>query len=203
MNKNIIFTAITTVVSGGVGAFIGFFIGKKKYEKKITQEVEAVEAHYKKNTIPQVKKEEKSESTINKKIPVDKSSIDMGSVKPESIKNYNAYFNTYTGSETSPKFNPNKPYIISQEEYANSEYDTRSLYLFDDGILADEDHNIIEDIAGMVGNEAVNSLLSARDGTSAVYVRNERYKLDYEILRDNRFYGDVAPFKTTIVYPED
>ena len=201
MNKSAIFVALGCLISGGAGGFIGFFITKKKYEKKITKEVEAVEAYYRKNntkTEP-VKKNDGKPTVVR---PVDVAVCSTEEAQPIR-KNYGAYFNNYGPTDTPEKFDPNKPYIISTEDYANSEYDTRSLYLYSDGTLTDEDNNVIIDIVGVVGNEAVNTLLNSRESGDSIYVRNEKYKLDYEILKDNRSFKEVSPFRTSVVYPED
>lgn len=201
MNKSGIFVALGCLISGGAGGFIGFFITKKKYEKKITKEVEAVEAYYRKKnakTEP-VKKNDDNPTVVR---PVDDGVCSTEEAQPIR-KNYGAYFNNYGPTDTPEKFDPTKPYIITTEDYANSEYDTRSLYLYSDGTLTDEDNNVITDIIGVVGNEAVNTLLNSGESGDSIYVRNEKYKLDYEILKDNRCFKEVSPFRTSVVYPED
>ena len=85
------------------------------------------------------------------------------------------------------------PYVITPEAFAEyEEYDTVSLTYYDDGVLADEDDNIIEDVEGMVGVDSLTHFGEYED--DSVYVRNDRYKCDYEILRDQRKYSDVKKF---------
>ena len=94
-----------------------------------------------------------------------------------------------------------KPYIITPEEFADGEYDVKTLNFYSDGILADDEYTIIKDINGYVGNEALNSFgIYEQD---VVYVRNDKYKIDYEILFDERKYYDVAPKGSTTAYPDD
>lgn len=199
----IVITIASTIICGGVGGFVGFIIAKKKYEKLITKEVEAVEAYYKKQETekkPSCKKNDSIKST--KSIPTDKSSINLSDMKKDTIKNYGAYFKDYSGEQVPAKFDPTKPYVIDVDDYANSEYDTRSLYLFEDGILTDDDNNVIEDIAGITGYDAVNNLIN-NTAIDSVYVRNDRYKVDYEILRENRRFKEASPFRTSVIHSED
>lgn len=203
MTTGIIVSIASAVICGGVGGFAGFFIAKKKYEKQITKEVEAVEAYYKKNQPMHKKTDISKPVTKQTKIPVDKNSLDLNSSKePNTTKNYGGYFGEYSGTKTPEKFDPNKPYIISEEEYAESEYDNRTLLIFDDGVLTDDDYNIVEDISGLVGNEVVNIMMSNKNSSDAMYVRNEKYKVDYEILRDLHTYKEASPFHTSVAYSE-
>lgn len=83
-----------------------------------------------------------------------------------------------------------KPYVISPDifgEYYG--YDTVSLTLYSDMVLADENNEIIEDVEDSVGFESLNHFGEYED--DAVHVRNEKYGCDYEILRDLRKYTDV------------
>lgn len=82
------------------------------------------------------------------------------------------------------------PYIIYPEEFgAVPGYETVSLNYFSDNVLADEDDVIVDDIDNTVGVHSLNHFGEYAD--DSVYVRNERKKCDYEILRDVRRYADV------------
>lgn len=87
-----------------------------------------------------------------------------------------------------------QPYVIAPEQFAElDEYDRISLTYYADHILADDDDRIMEDVEGTVGFESLTHFGEYED--DSVYVRNDRLKVDYEILRDERKYSDVIKKK--------
>lgn len=86
------------------------------------------------------------------------------------------------------------PYVISPEEFgANEEYDIITFRYYSDHILADEDGQLIEDVEGCIGFESLNHFGEYEE--DSVFVRNERLKTDFEILRDLGTYADVIKSK--------
>ena len=85
------------------------------------------------------------------------------------------------------------PYVISTDEYAAMDgYEASTLTYFRDGILADENYDMITDIEDTVG-DALERL--EQYGEDCVYVRNERLRVDYEVLRDMRTYREILKQK--------
>ena len=82
-----------------------------------------------------------------------------------------------------------KPYVISPCEFGECDYETVSLTYYADGILADELDEPIEDVDSVVGIESLSHFGEYED--DSVFVRNEPWKTDYEILFDPRNYADV------------
>jgi len=80
------------------------------------------------------------------------------------------------------------PYIISLEEFSEEhpEYDKSTIYYYvSDDTLTDENEEIMDDIPGTVGDEALDLFTVDDDGHASgdvVYVRNERLAIDYEIV---------------------
>ena len=93
------------------------------------------------------------------------------------------------------------PYVISDVEYSEGEYNTETLHYYKDGVLCDDDFNVIKDVNGTVGSEALNSF-GVYEG-DAVYVRNDQHKIDYEILLEDDAYNRVAPRENIGVFPGD
>ena len=75
-----------------------------------------------------------------------------------------------------------KPVVISPEDLYDVDYPVVTLIYYADGVLTDDNDNIIEDIDDIVGEESLNTFGKYEDDT--VYVRNDRTKCNYEILRD-------------------
>lgn len=104
---------------------------------------------------------------------------------------YTNYTDVVEEKKTKAETNEENPYVIAPEEFGEEdEYDTISLTYYSDRILADDDDEIVEDVKGVVGLEALSSFGEYED--DSVFVRNDRLKCDYEILLDQRKYSDVV-----------
>lgn len=87
---------------------------------------------------------------------------------------------------------PNEPYVISPDDYGeNDNYTQISLvYYAGDGVLADDEDEVVEDIEDTVGEDFAEHFGEYED--DSVFIRNDRLRCDYEILRDNRSFSDVV-----------
>lgn len=87
---------------------------------------------------------------------------------------------------------PNEPYVISPDDYGeNDNYTQISLvYYAGDEVLADDEDEVVEDIENTVGEDFAEHFGEYED--DSVFIRNDRLRCDYEILRDNRSFSDVA-----------
>ena len=86
------------------------------------------------------------------------------------------------------------PHVIPPEEFGMmDDYDTMSLTLYSDRVLVDENDEKLEDVDGAVGIDSLDHFGEYED--EAVYVRNDRLKVDYEILLDQRTYSEILEEK--------
>ena len=84
-----------------------------------------------------------------------------------------------------------KPYVIPPEQFGdNEEHEQISLTYYADGVLADENDEVIEDVEDAVGIDSLNHFGEYED--DSVFVRNDARKCDYEILLDQRTYSEVV-----------
>ena len=155
-----------------IGAAAAWKLTKTKYETIANDEIESVKRAYK-NTKGDTK-------------DMDKAAKQYADII--SDRNY-----AVNEAEAVPAENNDdypRPYVITPEEFSeNFEYDTVDITYFADGVLADENNEPIEDIENTIGNDAVRHF--GEYEPDSVYVRNERLKCDYEILRDERKYADL------------
>jgi hypothetical protein len=88
-----------------------------------------------------------------------------------------------------------KPHVITLEEFAEEmdNYDKLTIYYYeDDDTLADEDEQIIEDIANIIGDEALSRFGDGSDDPEVVYVRNDKLEIDYEVIRLSKSYAETV-----------
>ena len=83
-----------------------------------------------------------------------------------------------------------QPHVITPEEFGELyDYEKVSLIYYADGVLTDEDDNIVDDVDGIVGIDSLNMFGQYEE--DSVYVRNDERRCDYEILMDERKYHQV------------
>ena len=84
-------------------------------------------------------------------------------------------------------------YVISPDEYGESELPSESLTYWADGVVTDEADCVMDDddIEETIGSDALNHFGEYED--DSVFVRNETLDKEYEILMDTRRFGDIYP----------
>lgn len=80
------------------------------------------------------------------------------------------------------------PYVIDENAFGEFGNEEKTLMYFDDGILSDDDGDIITDPESEIGDalEEFSNPLCER-----VYVRDEEKEIDYIILRSEKTYKEV------------
>lgn len=82
------------------------------------------------------------------------------------------------------------PYVISPYDFGEIDgYKQFELTYYVDDVLEDEDYNIVTDADELIGPDALMTFGEYED--DAVFVRNERLKADFQILKDYRTYDEA------------
>lgn len=177
---------IKLIVSFAAGAAIGAVVTwrllHEKHEQRIKEEIDSI-----RKSLSKMPKAEAVENDPKNE------AADRASYR-DLTKRYR------TGNETIQDFpdepvendpDPNSvPYIITPDEFASLDgYDVISLTYFADHVLCDDQLAVIEDIEGTIGPEALDNF--GIYDVNAVHVRNDRLKVDYEVLLDLRKYRDI------------
>lgn len=177
---NITWNKVLWFTAGAVlGAAITGNYFKTKYERIAQEEIDSVKRAF---SQPQ------------------QSEPDEGSTEPdpEEVAEYNNIISQQGYAEPNPPADSEgkevkgvaRPKVISPADFdTEDDYEVYSLIYYEDGILADEQGNVIEDVEGMVGRDSLNHFGEYEE--DAVHVRNDALQCDFEILRDLRRYSDV------------
>lgn len=196
------------VAGAGTGFVVGYLLSKKKYEKKADTEIESVKRAFNKHLeelykdgelkdIPETRNGYTKKSESNQK-QEGKPNIERSPLPTDPVddkyKDYSAPYRI-SGDKTK-KEAPKKegPYVISPEEFMTSSYEAVTLLYYADGVLADDDNNVISSYRDMIGPNALECFGQYQDDT--VYVRNDKEKIDYEILLDAREFSKVQPYSS-------
>ena len=157
-----------------IGAVAGACVIKNKVLADAKEEIEEVREYYRS------KKEVKEEQPEVEPVTEEKEYKDI--VANNGYVNYNKPEKIQT-----PVVDP---YIIDPSEFGEEVgYDTETLTYFADGVLVDDVDDVIEEPDLVVG---LNNLDIFKEfGASSIYIRNDMYKTDYEVLRDDWNYSDL------------
>lgn len=89
-----------------------------------------------------------------------------------------------------------KPFVITYNEYFEDDDDDYGritiTYWEEDDILADEREQMIPDIEALVGHDNLKHFGKGSDDENIVYVRNDKIKANFEIIKDPRSYSEVV-----------
>ena len=81
-----------------------------------------------------------------------------------------------------------RPYVIAPYDFGEVDgYRTISLTYYADGILEDEDGEVVTGVNELIGSDALLTFGEYED--DSVFVRNEQLETDFEILKDYRTYA--------------
>lgn len=168
---------------------LGFAVGvlstwgylKKKYEILAQEEINSVKSVFSK------KNYEKQGEKITEALKDELNDPDYKVI--DEVKKYDTYMEKPENDELKPKNDRlDKPYVISPDAFGEFEnYERIGLIYYSDNVLTDEDDEIVDDIENIVGFEALSHFGEYEE--DSVYVRNDRIKCDFEILKDNKEYG--------------
>lgn len=174
-------TCLVAFIFGvAAGGYASWKYAKKKYEAIAQEEIDSVkEAFSKKEIVADYISHGKTE-VLNDMADI----IAAKKVKSEepTLSDYTDVINQHNYAD--------KPYVITPEEFGEMEdYESISLLYFADGVLTDDDYELVDDVEGTIGSESLNHFGEYED--DSVFVRNDARRCDYEILKDLRNYDEV------------
>lgn len=191
-------SGIVIFLAGGIiGSVSAWFVLKKKYEQIAQEEIDSVKAIY---TVK--KAETECNEPAHEPITVNEPITEHTKLKPDIIEfatklretgyvKYEEHFDKIPEEKEQNNL-AKAPYVISPDQFSEGdEYDKITLTYYDgDGILADDNDEIINEVDEVVGDNFVDHFGEYEE--DSVYVRNDILRCDYEICKDLRSYKDVA-----------
>lgn len=181
-----------------IGSVVTWKLIKTKYEQITQEEIDSMREYYE----DKYEGESEAENTANldsesvvegvkalaKQTVPDNPDLMEYAAKIAKEHGYTYYSNAEEREDKEEMVN--EPYVISPDEFGETDYETITLTLYADGVLADDMDNVIEDPDFMVGDDIESHFGEYEDDT--VFVRNDDQRTDYEICRDERNFSDVV-----------
>ena len=180
-----------------IGAVVTWKILETKYDQLIQEEIESLREVYGRG----IEDSESTEDFEEEGIDAMQKAADNAKDKPSIIEyasvlqkagytDYSAMSKKEEVTEVVAEVSAtDEPYVIPPEEFGEfDEYNQIGLTYYSDGVLTDDNNDIIDDVEEVVGSESLKHFGEYED--DAVHVRNDRLKCDYEILQVEEKYSD-------------
>lgn len=178
------------IIGAASGATVAWYLLKDKYETLAQEEIDSVKEVF-------ARREQKmKDETVKRNVAEgikdsDRTKPDLKEYAEQLKKNGYTRYSDLSADDEGVSDKQTKPYVIPPEQFGDDEnYDQISLTYYADGVLADENDEVIDDVEETVGIESLNHFGEYED--DSVFVRNDTRKCDYEILLDQRTYSEVA-----------
>lgn len=182
LNKIIIF-----ITGAALGSVVTWKVLQKRYNERINEEMTEFKKAQRDESMEKL--EQMHADLVEKKEEVEAHEATLkidenGPALTKPIENWETTSKHYRGILEDEGYSDDgpAPYVIPPEEFGNDadEYDLISLNYYEDGVLADDWDDVIEDVDRVVGKDSLTHFGEYED--DSVYVRNDRLKCEYEIL---------------------
>lgn len=171
------------IAGAAVGVAASWQFMKNKYSSIANEEIASVKERYKnRHTDILDNADEEPE-------PIEEEEADFSEEEKDEYVKLAKNYDTVEKGDEDMNTNPVGPYVIKPEIFGMEDgYEVVSLTYYADGVLADENDNVIEDVEFMVGDDFADYFGVYEE--DSVFVRNEMLKTDYEILLDEESFYD-------------
>lgn len=186
--KGILSKIFIFAAGAAIGSAVTYKVLKTKYDSLIQEEIDSV-----KEQLTKVYSDHEfyDPDTTNEE-PVFSDEKILEKKEYSSLIQDSGYTNYSTNKKKDAEVNDvEKPYVISPDEFGEIYgYETIDLTYYSDGVLTDDQDEIVDDVEGIVGLDSLTRFGEYED--DAIHVRNDRLKCDYEILLDNKPYSGTG-----------
>lgn len=201
------FTNVLVFAAGAViGSAVTWKVLKTKYEKIVQEEIESVKETFAdrlsnlQEQVDDYSTADEAEEWQDRCRKVDWSKLEdleeeeeEGEDDPDNnLNEYARLVNNYTTEKGGVDDMAKEPYVISPYDFGELDgYSQFELTYYADGTLEDEEYNIIadDDVDELIGTGSLLTFGEYED--DAVFVRNERLRADFQILKDYRTYEEA------------
>ena len=178
MNTKFI-NVLVFAAGAAIGSVVTWKVVKTKYERIAQEEIDSVKERFamkfepKDEPVDEVANEEPQRRPYEKPDLFEYAKI----LKEEGYTDYSES----TVEEKGGSNSATRPYLISPDEFGEMDgYESISYTWYEDGILADDQGIVIEEVDELIGLDNLKRFGEYED--DAVHIRNDERREDYEIL---------------------
>lgn len=177
------------VAGAVVGAVVGIFAVKRKYECYANEQIEECRHGYN-HKLYELSQQNRNKPPLSTIVKEAGGATNTYEYKPDVVEDYSE-----EDDPEDPVIAVNEPVItiIDDDEYAyNGRYNKESVIIYRDGTVARDDNDDVIDVSETIGADAYERALHDPDPDEPVYVRNETTQTDYEILLSQKTYTEAT-----------
>lgn len=191
MNREIITKVLLFAAGAGVGVAATWKFFKTKYEQISAEEIESVKESFA-NREPQPVKVDVEPEEDELAEGSDDSYPNETIRKAAEIARKAGYTNEPAEDieDEEEEDNMDKPYVIEPEEFGEMDYAIQSFTYYADGVVTNERGKIVKNVDELIGEESLQHFGEYED--DSVFVRNDKAKIDFEILKDYREFSEIS-----------
>lgn len=185
-------------VGAAFGSAVTYKVVKTKYERIVEEEIESVKEAFSdklENLQEQVDDyvmADAAEELADRAKHINWADLEENDEEEsdDDLNDYARLIDKYTNGKGGAENMAKEPYVISPYDYGEMDgYSQIELTYYADGILEDEDYEIVKDAEEIIGRDSLNTFGEYED--DAVFVRNEHLRADFQILKDYRTYDEA------------
>lgn len=178
-----------------IGSAVTWKIVKDKYERIAQEEIDSVKAAFAdratdcQDDVAETAEVDANQIQINWE---DLEDLDEEDEDDEDgdLNAYEQMVKKYSKKKGGAEEMAERPYVISPYDFGELDnYSQFELTYYADGTLEDEDYNIVDDVDDLIGQTSLYTFGEYED--DSVFVRNDRLRADFQILKDYRTYEEA------------
>lgn len=208
--KSRLINVLVFAVGAAIGSAVTWKIVKTKYDRIIQEEIDSVKEAFA-NGFPEFPEEaEEQEEDVSedrhKNVTTrqinwseledldeeedDEDDEDDEAASDYALNEYKRLTRQYTNEKGGTEDMAKDPYVISPYDFGELDnWHSIELTYYADDILEDGEYNIVNDRDELIGPKALLTFGEYED--DSVFVRNERLRTDFQILKDPRTYDEA------------
>lgn len=178
--KGTLSSILIFAAGAAVGSVVTWKLIEARYKKIVEEECESMDEYYRnKYGVEEAEPTEEDHDADGQ--------IDIREYAKKLADQKYVNYSNIEKEEREEVDNVERPYVIPPEEYGELEgYETVTLYFHADGVLTDDQNEVVEDVDDVVGADFSEHFGEYED--DSVFVRNDAKSVDYEILYDPSTY---------------
>lgn len=181
-------------VGAAIGSAVTWKIVKTRYDRIIAEEIESVKkafADVDTDSCDDVEPDADDEAGMPERPrQINWDELEDLDEDESDMTEYSRIVENYTSEKGGAINMANEPKVISPYEFGELDgYHQIELTYYADGVLEDDEGNIVEDGEELLGPDALNSYGQYEE--DAVFVRNDKLRTDFQILRDYSTYDEA------------
>lgn len=190
--------SIALLAGTALGAGITIKFLDKEYEQNLAKEIDKARKHFSRlhktdafsDPVALVEVKEDAGGII-----LEQKYATIETAKTQVAKNVFTDVKEFDLGEEIKKRGPDRPYVITEEEYFAGEanYEQKSLNFYDgDGVLSDQGDEYLRESDDIVGDDNLLRFGEGSNDKNVVYVRNDKLECDYEVIRTRGKYAEIV-----------